>query len=58
MEDRTHLKKYMEIRDKTPKIRCYILWKDSVPENLPSEMQGKVFTWDQFIDFGVKKYLV
>ena len=55
MEDRVHLKKYMEIFDKTPKIKYYILWKDSVPENLPEGMKGKVFTWDQFLELGVKK---
>ena len=56
MEDQTHLKKYMKVLDKIPKVKYFVLWKDKVPEHLPAMMEGKVFTWQQFLEIGQKNY--
>ena len=46
MEDSNHLAKYIKIIKQTPKIKYYVIWKGSAPENLPSEIKEKVFTWN------------
>ena len=56
MEDSSHIAKYIKILKETPKIKYYVIWKGTVPAALPSELKGRVFTWNEFIAFGEKKY--
>lgn len=56
MEDRSHLKKYIAVLSKVPKIKYFILYKDTIPKDLPEELKGKVFTWNQLLNIGVTKY--
>ena len=56
MEDRSHLKKYIQVKEKVQRIRYYILYKDTVPTDLDSDFVGKVMTWDQLMEIGNKEY--
>ena len=56
MEDRTHLKKYITVKEKVQKIKYYVLWKDSIPSDLDSDFVGKVITWDQLMNLGKNEY--
>lgn len=49
LEDRSHLKKYIAVKDKVKKIRYFVIWNDKVPENLDKDFVGRVLTWDQFM---------
>jgi len=46
MEDVTHLNKYLKVLPKVKKVKYYILWKGTVPQDLPSELKGRVLTWN------------
>lgn len=52
MENRSHLAKYIKVKEKVPKIKYYVLWKDTVPEDLDSDFAGKVLTWKQLMEIG------
>lgn len=36
LEDRTQLKKYIKILDKIPRVKYFVIWKDSIPEDIPA----------------------
>lgn len=50
------MKKYVKIIDKIPKIKYFVIWKDTIPEDLPASIKSKVLTWDQLIEIGRTKY--
>lgn len=52
----THLNKYIAVKDRIANIKYFIMWKGKVPENLDKDFQGRVMTWDQFMDIGKKQY--
>ena len=52
LEDRSHLKKYIAVKDKIPKIKYFVLYKDTVPQDLDADFIGKVLTWKQLMDLG------
>ena len=56
MEDCTHLKKYISVKEKVQRIRYYIMWKDKIPADLDSDFVGKVITWDQLMNIGKSEY--
>lgn len=36
MEDRSQLKKYQKVFDKLPNVKYFVMWKETIPENLPA----------------------
>ena len=42
----------MKIIDQIPQVKYFIIWKDSVPEDLPAAMKGKVLTWSELLFIG------
>ena len=50
------MKKYIAIKDKIPKIKYFVLYKDTVPQDLDSDFIGKVLTWKQLMDLGRNEY--
>lgn len=45
MEDTSHLKKYISVLNDVQIIKHYVIWKGSVPNDLPESLRGKVLTW-------------
>jgi hypothetical protein len=58
LEDTTHLTKYYSILDKIPKVKLFVIWKGTVPTDLPEKLKGKVLTWAQFIAYAARYYLI
>lgn len=56
LEDRSHLKKYISVKDKIPRVRYFILYNDTVPTDLDSDFIGKVLTWSQLMELVKKEY--
>lgn len=56
LEDRSHLKKYISVKEKVNGIQYFVLYKDTIPENLDNDFKGRVLTWDEFMGMGREKY--
>lgn len=56
LEDVTHLQKYVTVKEKVKAIKYFIMWKGQIPQNLDKDFQGRVLTWDKFMEIGRKAY--
>ena len=56
MENADHFDKYMKVLDQVKGIRYYIIWKGTLPTNIPSELNGRVLLWKDFMAVGDKGY--
>ncbi len=56
MEDASHYKKYLSVLDQVKGIRYYVIWKGSLPNNIPPELNGRVLLWKDFMALGDKGY--
>lgn len=56
VEDRTYLQQYIRVLSTLKTVKYYVLCKDVVPEDLPEQLKGKVFSWKQFMQLGTTQY--
>ena len=52
VEDVVQLNKYLKIWDELPKLYYILIYNEPVPENLPQNRKGQVFTFKEFLDIG------
>lgn len=56
MEDCSHLKKYISVKEKVNKVKYFVVWKDKVPADLDPDFVGRVLTWNDLMNIGRKQY--
>jgi len=54
VENKTHLKKYLQVWDDLPKIKFIVVYNDSLPTDLPENRKAQVMTFDDLLKLGSK----
>lgn len=58
MEDASHFNKYLQVLDQVKGIKYYVIWKGALPAKIPSELNGRVLLWKDFMALGDSGYIV